>query len=67
MALVTSWSGDRFHPAVIRSLAVNPDQLPDEDLLRCGFLIHEKLFGKWTLTYRLDVPVKQVLILAIRS
>lgn len=27
MALVTSWSGDRFHPAVIRSLAVNPELL----------------------------------------
>ncbi len=27
MAIVTSWSGERFHPAVIRSLAVNPELL----------------------------------------
>ncbi len=53
--------------AAFRSLAVNPDQLPDEDLIRSGFLIHEKQFGKWKLTYRLDVPVKRVLILAIQG
>jgi hypothetical protein len=49
-----------------RSLAANPDQSTDADLFRCGFLLHEKQFGQWTLTYRLDVPVKRVLILAIR-
>ena len=52
--------------AAFRSLAANPDQPTDEDLVRSGFLLHEKQFGQWTLTYRLDVPVKRVLILAIR-
>ena len=52
--------------AAFRSLAANPDQPADEDLVRSGFLLHEKQFGQWTLTYRLDVPVKRVLILAIQ-
>ena len=49
-----------------RSLAANPDQPTDDDFFRSGFLLHEKQFGHWTITYRLDVPVKRVLILVIR-
>jgi hypothetical protein len=42
-------------------LAEYPDDA-DAEWNKAGFMYHEKRFGDWDITYRLDGPVKHVLI-----